>query len=52
MLFLCKKYFYSITMAIIKKGNGEREMRLTVFREILHSALFEGAEFIDHISFL
>ena len=39
-------------MAIFKKGNGERGMRLTIFHEILHSEQFEGAEFNDDNSFL
>ena len=39
-------------LAIFKKGNGERGVRVTIFHEILHSEQFEGAEFIDGNSFL
>ena len=38
--------------AIVKKGNGKRGMRLTIYHMILHSEQFEGAEFIDGNNFL
>ena len=33
-------------------GNEKREMRLTIYHEILHSEQSEGAEFIDDNCFL
>ena len=38
--------------AVFKKGNGEREMRLTISHKILHSEQFECAEFFDDNSFV